>query len=151
MSSMLPPPIRNTRATVSPPLTDVEEAAAQFAKRGVVPTTQAASPAPAPTPGPATPLPVMEIPRTFRGISFVEGAVISDTGQAYPIDPADMPQLLDFAFRVALASLQDGVLALRDRLGLPKLGGDTDEPARADQGVPDVPGDQATQQVQEGQ
>ena len=129
MSGMLPPPVRNTRATVSPPspvLTPVEREAAAFAQdRGAAAPTQAASPAPAPQPETAAVPRPRQIPRSFLGIDFTAGAVVSDTGDQFAIHPADMPKLLDFAFRVAMNALQDDVAKLRESLGLPD-GGEPD-------------------------
>ncbi len=131
MSSMLPPPVRNTRATVSlpPALTPVEVEAAAFAQdRGAAAPPQDASPAPAPQPEPAAVPRARQIPRSFLGIDFTAGAVISDTGDAFPIHPGDMPKLLDFAFRCAMMALQDDVAQLRASLGIvdPTEGGTQD-------------------------
>ena len=153
MSDMLPPPVRGVRATVSTPsLTAVEREAAAFAQtRGAVAPPQDASPAPAPMPEPAAAPPPRlprQIPRAFAGIDFTAAAVVSDTGETYPIHPDDMPKLLDFAFRVAIQTLQNEVDALRESLGIPEPGGNSG-PAQGE-GVQEVQADETPGEVQGG-
>jgi hypothetical protein len=59
------------------------------------------------------------IPRSFVGISFTDGTVIADTGQRFAIMPEEMPQLLGFAFNVAIRALEGEVRSLRESLGIP--------------------------------